>query len=335
MHRMKSSLFLQLLVGVIIIIIFYSYIHKPISPPPIPIFKEGQQEVTSYPLVKSDQIIIMATGDVMLGRSVNTNIQKQKNYSFPFAKILDLFKGSDLTIVNLESPFFSPCPPTDKGMIFCADPKSIQALSSIKVTAANLANNHINNYGQEGIKQTLDVLSDNNIYPVGALRATPEIVTIKNTKIALLGFNDIPPYPKGINQLTETNLVNQIKEAKKNTDLVIVSIHWGNEYSMASKRQKQFAHLAIDNGADLIIGHHPHWVQEIEEYKGKLIYYSLGNFVFDQMWSEKTKLGLVAKVTFQGNKIATHSAIPIKINSLYQPEILNFAKINNALPSAP
>jgi len=90
---------------------------------------------------------------------------------------------------------------------------------------------------------------------------------------------------------------------------------------MASARQKQLAHLAIDTGADLVVGHHPHWVQEVEEYKGKLIYYSLGNFIFDQMWSQKTKEGIVASVIVEDNKVISHTEIPILINKNYQPEI--------------
>lgn len=204
-------------------------------------------------------------------------------------------------------------------MVFCGDPISVEGLSLINVKVANLANNHISNYGQEGIKQTIEVLKNHNISATGTDQLS--VVSVKGKKISVVGFNDIPPYPTGINKLTKESLVSQIKSAKASSDIVIVTVHWGNEYSPASSRQKEFARLAIDTGAEVVIGHHPHWDQEIESYKGKPIYYSLGNFVFDQMWSQKTREGLVAKIIFTGNEVSTHSAIPIFINNSYQPEL--------------
>jgi poly-gamma-glutamate synthesis protein (capsule biosynthesis protein) len=161
-----------------------------------------------------------------------------------------------------------------------------------------LANNHVYNQGKEGLLETIDILNENNIVFVGADPSVrpldnpfSSIITVKNTKIAILGFNDIPPFPQEISKLTVENLTSQIKSVRSQADLVIVTFHWGNEYSMANSRQKELAHLAVDTGADAVIGAHPHWVQETEEYKGKPIYYSLGNLVFDQMWSEETKRG--------------------------------------------
>ena len=161
-------------------------------------------------------------------------------------------------------------------------------------------------------------MNQNNIKPI----TTNQIITINNTQIALIAFNDIPPYVNDINKLSEETLVNQIKEIRPKVDFLIITPHWGNEYQMASSRQKNLARLAIDSGADLIIGHHPHWVQEIEEYQGKLIYYSLGNFIFDQMWSEKTRQGIIAKITIENYKVISNSETHILINTSYQPEIL-------------
>ncbi len=109
--------------------------------------------------------------------------------------------------------------------------------------------------------------------------------------------------------------------AKSQADLVFASFHWGNEYSRHSKRQEVLAHLAIDSGADVVVGHHPHWIQEVEEYRGKPIYYSLGNLVFDQMWSDPTRKGLILKLTFSGSKLQSRELIPIKIFNYGQPVI--------------
>lgn len=272
---------------------------------------------------KQEPVTLLAVGDIMLGRSVNTKIQKQKDFTFPFQKINSYFKGSDIVLVNLESPYGEKCPQIDTGMVFCADQNSILGLKSMLVTHANLANNHIDNQGTKGIDFTKNNLLQNQITPVGLSTGSGVVVSqIKNTKVAFLGLNDVPPYPKEINNLSKELLLKQLNLATKSADIVIVSFHWGNEYKLKSKRQKEYAHLAVDNGADLIIGHHPHWVQEIENYKGVPIFYSLGNFVFDQMWSQKTREGAVAKIVFENNKVSTYSAIPIFINKDYQPEQL-------------
>ena len=260
-------------------------------------------------------ITILAVGDIMLGRSVNTKIQKQKDFSFPTQKIISSLPKPDLFLANLESPFADNCPLTDTGMVFCADPRSVATLTSLGVTIATIVNNHIGNQGQEGLSKTIAILNQNGIKPI----TTNQIITIKNTRIAFIAFNDIPPYTKDINKLSEETLVNQIKEIRPKVDFLIITPHWGNEYQMASSRQKNLARLAIDSGADLIIGHHPHWVQEVEEYNSKLIYYSLGNFIFDQMWSEKTRQGIIAHITLDNSKITSHREIPIYINSSYQP----------------
>ncbi|HBC45031.1 MAG: SH3 type 3 domain protein [Candidatus Collierbacteria bacterium GW2011_GWB1_45_35] len=262
-------------------------------------------------------------GDVMLGRSVNTRIIKYADFSWPFRKITSLFSEADLTMVNLESPFQTGCKPTDKGMIFCADPRSVEGLTTAGIDIVNLANNHINNQGQEGIDETINILNKNNIAYVGARRDSSVVFNIKNTKIAFLGFTDIASGSKDVSTASPDSIKSQISEAKKSADLVITTFHWGNEYSQRSLHQVELAHLAINSGADVVIGHHPHWVQETEEYKGKPIYYSLGNLVFDQMWSEETRKGLVVSLIFSGNQLVNKEEIPIKIFDYGQPNLVN------------
>jgi poly-gamma-glutamate synthesis protein (capsule biosynthesis protein) len=264
---------------------------------------------------------LIFAGDVMLGRSVNTRMIKYSDYSWPFRKITSLLSEADLTMVNLESPFRTGRKPTDKGMIFCADPRSAEGLLSAGIDIVNLANNHINNQGQEGIDETGKVLSQAGIASVGQNK--PYFVTIKNTKIAFLGFTDIASGSLEISTASPENIKSQISEAKKVFDLVIATFHWGNEYSPRSLHQQELARLAIDSGADVVIGHHPHWVQEYEEYKGKPIYYSLGNLVFDQMWSEETRKGLVVRLTFSGNQLVNKEEIPTKIFDYGQPNLVN------------
>ncbi len=219
-----------------------------------------------------------------------------------------------MTVINLESPFVSDCKPTDSGMIFCSDPQNVAGLVSAGVDYATLANNHIKNYGEEGITDTKSTLKNNGITPVEQGKA--EFNTVKNTKIALLAFCDLPQI--------ENNLVrNQISSATPSADLVVVTFHWGNEYqAIPSQRQVDLAHLAIDSGADLVVGHHPHWTQTEEIYKDKPIYYSLGNLIFDQMWSEETRLGQILRVTFKNKELISKELISTKIFDYGQPVIL-------------
>lgn len=283
--------------------------------------------VTSYflitdqdkPETKQDNTYsLLFGGDVMLGRSVNTRINKMHDPLWPFRKISDILSSADLTIVNLEAPFGSDCQLTDSGMVFCADAHSVEGLTFSGIDIVNLANNHISNMGKAGFDFTKKLLSSNGIDYIGT--GTPVIKNIKNIKIAFLGFDDIAPVYPGVSSASEDNLKNQISSAKKNSDLVIAIFHWGNEYSRHSSRQEKLAHLAIDSGADIIVGHHPHWVQEIESYQGKPIYYSLGNLVFDQMWSAETEKGLLIKLTFSGKNLLKEEKIPVVIKDYGQPQ---------------
>lgn len=256
----------------------------------------------------------------MLGRSVNTQMQKRKDFLWPFRKISTVLKGADLTIINLESPFNKSCPLTDSGMVFCAHPSSIDGLVYAGVDMANLANNHIGNQGKSGFEFTKSLLTSKNISPLGL--GVPLFFEVKGVKLAFLGFSDITPVWNGVSSATPENIKSQISNAKMHADLVFATFHWGNEYSRHSKRQEVLAHLAIDSGADVIVGHHPHWTQEFEQYHGKPIFYSLGNLVFDQMWSRETREGQILKLIFSENNLQSHELIPVKIYNYGQPAIV-------------
>lgn len=259
-------------------------------------------------------LTIVFTGDVMLGRSVNTRIQKYSDPTWPFKNISKTLSEADLTIINLESPFLTGCLPTDKGMLFCADPKSVFGLVFAGVDYASLANNHAYNQGQKGIDETVSILNSNGITPTGLGKT--EYKTIKNNTFALLSFTDLP-------QMDEKEMASQISAATKSADLVITTFHWGYEYqSSPNARQTFLAHLAIDSGADIVVGHHPHWTQTEETYQGKPIYYSLGNLVFDQMWSEETRLGEILRVTYQDKTLVKKEIIPVKIFDYGQPNLV-------------
>ena len=261
--------------------------------------------------IKEEPIVLIAVGDVMLGRSVNAKMRSLNDFTYPFQKTADFLQTADLTLINLESPFYQLCPITNEGMKFCADPKAVEGLVFAGIDIANLANNHLNNYGSEGVSLTKKLLEENTINP---LDGELVIKTIKNTKLGFLGFDLTSDYQ-------EEKILEAVKEAKPKVDLLIVSFHWGMEYAQKpTQKQKELAHQLIETGTDLILGHHPHVIQETEDYQEGQIVYSLGNFIFDQPWSEATKKGLVGIFTFEDKKLVKSEFKEVSIQDFCQPE---------------
>lgn len=251
----------------------------------------------------------------MLGRFVNVQTQKSKDWRYPFLKIAEITKNSNITFGNLEAPFLDNCPTTSTGMIFCAPPQAIEGLKFAGFNVLSITNNHILNYGQKGLEQTKKILSNFNILYI-PLSSSNNNLTIKQYNNLTFGFLsfDLVTYPN-------LPVVKVVQENTNKVDVLIVSLHWGTEYAKnPSSWQKDLAHQIIDSGARIIIGHHPHVTQPTEEYNNGLIFYSLGNFVFDQSWSEETKKGKIAKIIFEGNKIMSFEEIPVYIENS-QPKI--------------
>lgn len=273
---------------------------------------------------KPETISIISTGDIMLGRTVNYKTLVYKDYTWAFKNIAELMKSADLTYINLENPLVENCPTKNEGMIFCAPNDHVNGLLFAGVDGASLANNHAYNYAAPGLNNTEKVLTQNNILVAGI--KNPSYKDVKGLKIALLAYDDVECYANSIACLDENTLTSEIKTAQENADLVVIMFHWGNEYThKPTQRQVDFAHLSIDTGADLVLGNHPHWYQPLEMYKEKLIVYSHGNTIFDQMWSEKTKEGLMIKSTFdtKTKKLVDVKVYPTYIKDYGQPVLLH------------
>jgi len=281
------------------------------------IFNNDHFLINDYPESKIRTILV--TGDVLLARSVNSKTVALNDFNWPFLKVADVLREADVTYINLESPLINNCKSTHEGMRFCGDPQNTKGLVFAGVDVANIANNHIYDQGKEGAMQTEKILNSYGILPVGLSGSV--VKDINGLKFGFLGYNDVDYLGKSIP--IEDILVKEVNELKPRADVIIVQFHWGNEYtSNITDRQKILAHLAIDSGADLVIGNHPHWIQPIEIYKGKLIAYSHGNFIFDQEWSEQTKLGVVGKYIFYDDQLIDVEFLPIRIVDYGQPYFL-------------
>lgn len=259
-------------------------------------------------------ITLVATGDVIPARVVNYNTVTKRDFKWPYLNTALILKSADITLVNLESPLIKGCKATQTGMVFCGDERNIEGLVFAGVDVANLANNHTENYGKLGLDQTQSILEKNGIlYSTSNNLAVKEI---SGVKFGFIGFNVLNP-------IDEETIASQISQFKNNVDVLVVSFHWGAEYqSFPDRNTINLAHRAVDSGADLVIGNHPHWIQPPEIYKEKLIMYAHGNFIFDQMWSEKTKEGVIGKYTFYNDCLIDAQLLPIYIRDYGQPQLL-------------
>jgi len=283
------------------------------------------------PLAASSTIVIPENilvfgGDIMLSRTVNSKMVKYDDYTWPLKNIYPLFKNADLAIANLESPFLL----TNNYLVpsgsfsFKADPKSVAALSLAGFDILSLANNHILNQGAAGLEDTQTILDQAGIDYSGVTGHNLTVKDSQGIKFAFLSYTYAPDSKLISAWPSNTQLKDDLLHARQQADVVIVMMHAGTEYKRQPNRQQtDFAHLAIDSGADLVIGHHPHWPQIIEKYQGKMIIYSLGNLVFDQMWSLETRQGLLAKM-FWRDGWERIEIIPIKIYDYGQPEIVRY-----------
>jgi len=260
---------------------------------------------------------ILATGDVSLGRTVNAQTVRKQDNLWPFRNVLELLNDSTITVINLEAQLTKNCPILNDGMRLCGGQHHAEGLAAAGIDIANVANNHAGDFGAQGLQDSLELLQSNQIAQTGT--GSPVYFSSKGTVFAFLGYNAIPPKTAGISWAVRERMVADIQTAKQFADVVIVQLHWGVEYqAQPSSAQVELGRFLLDSGADAILGHHPHWVQPMEIYNEKPIFYSLGNFIFDQEWSQKTKEGMVAKLTYQNKKLTNIQLIPVDLYNFGQ-----------------
>jgi len=279
--------------------------------------------------LKLNEIKILFVGDVMMARKVENKIRENnKNFLYPFVNFLKYFKSFDYIVANLEGPISEKGVRVGSKYSFRMNPEVTIALSRANINILNLANNHIFDYGKVAFEETLKNLDKNKIKYFGN-SYEPLIIEENGTKIGFLGFSDFFKHLEakegkiGIAVINE-NISEIIKKVKKKVDILIVSFHWGEEYKkFANEKQRKLAKTVIDAGADLIIGHHPHVIQNIEKYKNKFIFYSLGNFVFDQDFSKETMIGGGVEVYVKDKKIENIYFRNFYLNNDFQIESIS------------
>ncbi|HJV91248.1 MAG TPA: AmmeMemoRadiSam system protein B [Holophagaceae bacterium] len=234
-------------------------------------------------------------GDVMLGRGVEAEIRRT-GPTHPFQDLTPLIRSASGMLVNLEGPLSSPLRPAAP-LRFHFDPTIATALAGSGITHAGLANNHGLDQGPAGLDATRGHLQSAGITPLGhpGWQASPEVtsVTLGKARLQLVAFNATEPYFPLSDRLAFLRTL----KAQDPAALLVVSIHWGQEYLTQPKPvQQRLGRAFVDAGADLVVGHHPHVIQGLERYRGRLIAYSIGNLIFDQWSDPRTADGLILRL---------------------------------------
>ncbi len=222
-----------------------------------------------------------------------------------------MLRQADIVVANLENPIIEDCPISDEGFKFCASPRMLAGPVWAGVDVFSLANNHSRNYGADGLEQTKQYLIKERIGYTGDGRL--EVISKRGTKFGFLGFNFVDRLP------TQADYA-LVEEANSRVDILIASIHWGVEYTETpTGTQQDIASKLVESGVDVLAGHHPHWVQQVSTINGRPVYYSLGNFIFDQMWSQETRQGLAVRLTFQDARLVDQQLLPVYMEDFAQP----------------
>lgn len=252
---------------------------------------------------------VLFGGDVMLDRSLRAAMEKEGE-DFIFSCLGDTLKEADLTIVNLEGPITENPSVSISSNIgdpnntrFAFAPRAAALLKRQGIDVVSIANNHAYDFGADGVRSTMRLLREAGVQHFGEPFAESDYRTeVRGVPLAFIGYNEFQTHADGT-WGPSTSTVHRIEGARADGYLPIVFAHWGDEYEPVPERVKRLAREWIDAGAELVIGAHPHIVQEHEVFAGKHIYYSLGNLFFDQYWNDAVREGLLVEVTFSSNGV--------------------------------
>jgi poly-gamma-glutamate synthesis protein (capsule biosynthesis protein) len=283
---------------------------------------------------------VVFTGDIIPARCVYQRQRDKGDFTAAFAVVGDYLRAADLTVGSLDASISDAGEPEGcyETLSLLAPPETVEGLQFAGIDIMAVAANHIKDCGTRGFcgeepfVDTLENLRAAGIQPSGggldrAAAHTPVVVEVNGIRFAFLAYDDVSPGFTGAGEntpgtaaLSAESLVTDIEAAAAAADVVIIEPQWGNEYTPnPSERQRELARIAIDAGADLIVGNHPHTVQAVGWYDGVFTAYALGNFVYDQDWSLETQQGMVLEATFWGSRVVGLKLRPVHIVDMHQP----------------
>jgi D-alanyl-D-alanine carboxypeptidase/poly-gamma-glutamate capsule biosynthesis protein CapA/YwtB (metallophosphatase superfamily) len=308
-----------------------------------------QERIGTPDIREPDFVTLAFGGDIMLDRGVRNSVVKNfgNDYSALFSK-LDIFKNSDIAFANLEGPVSDVGTDMRNLYSFRMDPSAVPALKGAGITILSVANNHVGDWGRPAYIDTLARLKENEILYTGGGNTrteaeTPAVIEKYGMKIGFLAFSDVGPNWMGVQNdnaglllASDPRFDEIIKNASKQVDYLVVSMHFGDEYkTVHNARQEYLAHKAVDDGAKIVVGAHPHVPEDFEVYSRKgcaqsscmsYIAYSLGNFVFDQSWSKDTMKGMLLEIKLGKDGSLSVRKDPTQLNSVFQLEKITQGK---------
>lgn len=330
-YRNSAYIFLALLLA------FGAFPHR-ISDLVVPKNAAPLQQEEEY--VRIETASLSFVGDIMLDRGVKGKVNRfgagDFNFLFEDAAFL---KEADLMFGNLEGPVSSRGANVGSIYSFRFDPVVFPVLKEAGFDVLSIANNHIGDWGKLAIEDTLTLGNESGLGMVGGgfgyqEAMQPKIYEVKGIKVGYLAFSDFGPASIILNEKSATSSVGVlsaddpylpfiVSDAARAVDILVVSFHFGDEYMpLSNDRQKRLARSAVDAGADIVAGHHPHVEQEVEEYRSAIIAYSLGNFIFDQDFSKATMQGMKLDVTVSKEGIMAYGTTTVVMNANYQPSVI-------------
>jgi poly-gamma-glutamate capsule biosynthesis protein CapA/YwtB (metallophosphatase superfamily) len=280
--------------------------------------------LAAAPAPAQQTVTLTAVGDVQLARGVG-RVMAARGFDYPWEQVRAEVRGADLSLLNLECALSAHGIAIAKRYSFAADPRAAEGLARAGFDVAVLANNHSLDCGRNGLVETEAVLREHGLQPVGAgateaEAAAPLIVTRRGLRIAILARTFVLPDGVVYREDAPTvaaydpeRIAEEVRAARRQADMVVVSLHWGVEYTrQPQESQRRIAHALIDAGATLVLGHHPHTPQPVERYRQGLIAYSLGNFVFDPV-ADRAAHGLLLTCTLAKGKVKSYRVTPVRI----------------------
>ncbi|MFP4465800.1 MAG: CapA family protein [Candidatus Goldiibacteriota bacterium] len=285
---------------------------------------------------KDEPCSITIGGDIMLGRRMDP-FMDEKGAGYTFEKIRSILANSKINFANLETPVMRNMEKenykkvSDKQIHFLAREETGGVLAEAGINIVSLANNHALDYGEKGLYSTIKILDENNINYQGVWKGDqtlpnePYIAEIDNTKAAFFSYSKVSheSFAASMDRYGTIPAIlkvirKDIADTRDYADIIIIYLHWGEEYRPVTEKQRVFAARIIDAGADMVVGSHTHIFQDIEKYKGKYIFYGLGNYIFDQTAKETKRAGIL-KISLKDGRIERAGIVPIISNEEFVP----------------
>jgi poly-gamma-glutamate capsule biosynthesis protein CapA/YwtB (metallophosphatase superfamily) len=275
---------------------------------------------------------LLAAGDICpgdhyfsLGHGTGSHLAAGAN---PFATIERLLRDADVRIANLEGPLSASSsnaagPEAD---VFRGPPGAAALLREASIDLVHVANNHVLQHGADAFRTTIALLEDQDISPVGLLKAnrsSPVVRTVNGLVLGFLGYSFVPerylPDQLLYAAAPLSSVLGEIEALKRSVDLVVMSVHWGEEATaLPGQHTVDAAHAMIRAGATLVLGHHPHWFQPVERVGRALIAYSLGDFVFDLFWDRRLVESAILSIDLDSAGVVEHRLIPVRFDTDYK-----------------